>query len=109
VNTYEAVLIIDPTLEEAALAEKFGKLEEIIKAEGAEIVNTISWGKRKLAYSIRKKDNGIYQIYRFNADPSTIKEIERRFKLDEQLMRFLIVLYDPETEHKPKPVEDEDN
>ena len=109
-NKYELVLILDPTIEESQLAEKFSRLEEILKSQEASIIDTIEWGKRKLAYPIKKKDNGIYRIYRFDAQPHVITEIERRIKLDEQVMRFLVVLYDPETEKKiEKPVSGEDD
>ena len=109
-NRYELVLILDPTIEESQLAEKFSHLEEILKAQEATIIDTIDWGKRKLAYPIKKKDNGIYRIYRFDARPGVITEIERKIKLDEQVMRFLMVLYDPETEKKiEKPAVSEDD
>lgn len=99
-NRYELVLIVDPTIEEAQLGEKFSRLEDILKSQEAILVDTIDWGKRKLAYPIKKKDNGIYRIYRFDARPDVITEIERKFKLDEQVMRYLIVLYDPAVEKK---------
>ena len=110
-NTYELVLILDPTIEESQVADKFARLEELLKSQQAEIVNVLDWGKRKLAYQIKKKDNGIYRVYRFEARPSVISEIERRLKIDEQVMRFLVVLYDPAVEkkaEKPASAEDDD-
>jgi small subunit ribosomal protein S6 len=93
VNQYENVLILDPTLEESEVEEKLEQLFELYKAEGVQIVETKDWGKRKLAYPIKKKDNGLYRVIRFDADPSVITELERRLKLDEKVMRSLIVLY----------------
>jgi small subunit ribosomal protein S6 len=110
-NTYELVLILDPTIEESQVADKFARLEELLKSQQAVIVNVLEWGKRKLAYQIKKKDNGIYRVYRFEAQPSVIAEIERRLKIDEQVMRFLVVLYDPAVEkkaEKPAGAEDDD-
>ncbi|MFC1614667.1 30S ribosomal protein S6 [Gemmatimonadota bacterium] len=92
-NQYENVLILDPTLEESEAEEKLEQLLELYKAEGVQIVETKDWGKRKLAYPIKKKDNGLYRVIRFDADPSVITELERRLKLDEKVMRSLIVLY----------------
>jgi len=93
VNKYENVLILDPTLEESEVEEKFNQLLELYKAEGVKILETLDWGKRKLAYPIKKKDNGFYRVVRFQAKPTVITELERRFKLDEQVLRSLIVLY----------------
>lgn len=110
-NTYELVLILDPTIEESQVADKFARLEELLKSQQAEIVNVLDWGKRKMAYQIKKKDNGIYRVYRFEAQPAVISEIERRLKIDEQVMRFLVVLYDPAVEkkaEKPAATDDDD-
>ncbi len=109
-NRYELVLILDPTIEENQVADKFARLEELLKSQEAEIVGMLDWGKRKLAYQIKKKDNGIYRVYRFDAKPEVIAEIERRLKIDEQVMRYLVVLYDPDTEKKiEKPASSEDD
>jgi len=95
-NKYEIVFLVDPTIEDSEVENKFTSLVELMKAQGAQIIDSIEWGKRKLAYSIKKKETGIYRIYRFDAKPSAIDEIERRLRIDEQVMRFMIVLYDPE-------------
>ncbi len=92
-NKYESVLILDPTLEDSQVGEKFDKLLELYKAEGAKNLETLDWGKRKLAYPIKKKDNGFYRVVRFTAKPTVISELERRLKLDEQVLRSLTVLH----------------
>ena len=92
-NKYESVLILDPTLEDSQVGEKFDQLLELYKAEGAKNLETLDWGKRKLAYPIKKKDNGFYRVVRFTAKPTVISELERRLKLDEQVLRSLTVLY----------------
>ena len=102
---YESVLILDPTLEESEAEEKFNQLLELYKAEGVKILETLDWGKRKLAYPIKKKDNGFYRVVRFNAKPSVIDELERRLRLDEQVLRSLTVLYVSTDTGKPKAPE----
>ena len=92
-NQYENVLILDPTLEESEVEEKVGQLLELYKGEGVKVLETKDWGKRKLAYPIKKKDNGFYRVVRFDAKPEVITELERRLKLDEKVLRSLIVLY----------------
>ena len=104
---YEIVLILDPTLEDSEVDDKFESVLEILRSQGAEILEdqTLDWGKRKLAYPIKKKVTGIYRIYRFNSQTQSIAEIERRLRIDEQVLRSLIVLYDPDTERIAKPAE----
>ena len=104
---YEIALLLDPTIEDTEVDDKFESVLEILKSQGAKIIEdqTLDWGKRKLAYPIKKKGNGIYRIYRFNAETRAITEIERRLRIDEQVLRSLIVLYDPETERIAAPAE----
>jgi len=109
VNNYESVLILDPTLEESEAEEKFNQLLELYKAEKVKILETLDWGKRKLAYPIKKKDNGLYRVVRFNAKPSVIGELERRLKLDEQVLRSLTVLYVSTDTGKAKAPEEKGN
>ncbi len=97
---YEIVLLLDPTIEDSEVDNTFNNVLEILTAQGAEIIEseTIDWGKRKLAFQLKKKDNAFYRIYRFNAQPEAIGQIERRLKINEIVIRSLIVIYDPETE-----------
>lgn len=104
---YEIVLILDPTIEDSEIDDKFESALEILKSQGAKIIEdqTLDWGKRKFAYPIKKKDHGIYRVYRFNAETKAITEIERRLRIEEQVLRSLIVLYDPDSERIAKPAE----
>ncbi|MFH1068901.1 MAG: 30S ribosomal protein S6 [Candidatus Glassbacteria bacterium] len=104
---YEIVLLLAPTIEEAEIDNGFESVLEILKAQGAEIIaeESINWGKKKLAYPVAKKENAWYRVYRFNCSPTTISEIERRLRIDERVLRSLLVLYDPETERPIKPAE----
>ena len=104
---YEIVLFLDPTIEDSEVDDKFESVLEILRSQGAEIIQdqTLDWGKRKFAYPVKKKDNGIFRVYRFNAETQAIAEIERRLRIVEMVLRSLIVLYDPETERIAKPAE----
>lgn len=104
---YEIVFILDPTIENSEVDDKFESVLEILRSQGAKIIEdqTLNWGKRKLAYPIKKKVNGIFRVYRFNAKTQAITEIERRLRITEQVLRSLIVLYDPDTERIAKPAE----
>ncbi len=92
VRTYEAVYIFDPSLEESAITEKLDRFHALIpQAPGEEIALT-QWGKRTLAYPINGRETGWYVIAKFNATPDQLPEFERVLKLDEELIRHLIVL-----------------
>lgn len=97
---YEIVLLLDPTIEDSEVDNSFNEVLEILTAQGAEIIEneTIDWGKRKLAFQLKKKSNAFYRIYRFNAEPEALVQIERRLKINDLVIRDMIVIYDPETE-----------
>ena len=68
-NNYETVFILTPVLSEAQTKEAVKKFKDILKTEGAEIVNEEMWGLRKLAYPIQKKSTGFYVLLEFTAKP----------------------------------------
>ena len=88
-NNYETVFILTPDLSEAQVKEAVAKFVDILKAEGAEMVNEENWGIKKLAYSINKKTTGFYQFVEFKAQPTVIATLETQFRRDENVLRFL--------------------
>ena len=83
-NNYETVFILTPVLSDAQMKEAVEKFTNLLKEQGAEIVNEENWGLRKLAYPIDKKTTGFYQLVEFKANPETIN-----FRRDERVIRFL--------------------
>lgn len=91
-RAYEAVYIFDAALEEAAINEKLEKLHNLVpQAEGSAIEVT-HWGKRTLAYPISNRETGYYVVAHFDAAADMLPEFERALKLDESVIRHLIVL-----------------
>ena len=88
-NNYETVFILTPVLSDAQMKEAVEKFTNILKEQGAEIVNEENWGLRKLAYPIDKKTTGFYQLVEFKAKPETIAVLEVNFRRDERVIRFL--------------------
>ena len=86
---YEVVYILDPTLGQEAVD---AKLEGFHASLGGEITGVDHWGVRQLAYPIRKSQTGYYVIIHVTADPVALPEFERLLRLDEETMRYLIVL-----------------
>lgn len=88
-NQYEAVFILTPVLSDEQLKEAVAKYRELLKENKCEIINEESWGLRKLAYPIKKKSTGFYQLFEFKADPSFIDKFELTFRRDERVLRFV--------------------
>jgi small subunit ribosomal protein S6 len=88
-NNYETVFILTPVLSEVQMKEAAEKFANLLRTEGAEIVNEENWGLRKLAYPIDKKTTGFYQLIEFKANPETINTLEVNFRRDERVIRFL--------------------
>jgi len=88
-NNYETVFILTPVLSDVQMKEAVEKFKDLLKAEGAEIVNEENWGLRKMAYAIQKKSTGFYAFLEFKADPAVIAKLELNFRRDERVIRFL--------------------
>ncbi len=109
-RTYEAVYIFDSTLEEPAITEKLEKFHALVPQDGDEAITCDHWGKRTLAYPILGKETGYYVVAKFNTESDKLPEYERALKLDEQLLRHLVVLDDGAAMSVPPSAKDgEDN
>jgi small subunit ribosomal protein S6 len=93
---YEIVYIFDASLDEDAVNRRLEKYHGLATVGGGEVNAVDHWGIRQLAYPVRRKRTGYYVVAQFNADPASLIELERVLKLDEELMRFLIVLNEGE-------------
>ena len=88
-TNYEVLFIIDPALEDEKKEATIEAVKEIIASEG-EVGNVDVWGMRKLAYPIQKKSEGYYVVIEFKAEPTLPKELDRRLKISDNIMRHLI-------------------
>ena len=86
---YEILVIFDPRPTDEEVAALLTKLQENLKSLGAEVGKAESWGKRRLAYDIRKQREGTYAVIECSAVPAVVKEFERQLGLNEQVLRFL--------------------
>jgi len=91
---YELVYIFDSTLEEEAINERLERFHEILKCpESSEPISGINhWGKRTLAYEVDGRDVGYYVVVQFETRPDLLGELERALKLDDAVLRYLVVL-----------------
>ncbi len=93
---YELVLIFHPVLGEDAIRRKLERFHDLVSGGDAEIKVVDHWGGRRLAYPIRKQTSGYYVVTQFLADPASLPELERIMKLDEGVLRYLVVLNEGE-------------
>lgn len=107
-RVYEAVYIFDSTLEDAAITEKLEKFHALVPQSGEDTIALTQWGKRTLAYPINGKETGNYVIAKFSATPEMLPEFERALKLDETLLRHLIVLDEGAQMSVPPAAKDEE-
>ena len=92
-NKYELVLIFKPELSEEDRNTVFSRIQQVIDENG-KLEEVHDWGQRKLAYEINYIKEGYYYIVNFDLDPQFVKEIERRCRLFDQIIRYMVVRVD---------------
>ena len=93
-NHYESVIIINAALEDDQIDASVNRAEVNIKTNGGEIEDINKWGRKRLAYPINKSKSGFYVVFRYLAPSDAISKIERDFRLDETIVRYLTVSLD---------------
>ena len=90
-NKYETMYIVTPEMEDEAIKGVIEKFSGIITANGGEIEKTDEWGRKKLAYPIDYKTEGYYVLVNFAAASELPRELERNFRNDESILRYMVV------------------
>lgn len=89
-NKYESVIIVNPNLDEAALKAVEDKFTGIINENG-KVEKVDKMGKRRLAYEIKKQKEGYYMVFEFESKPEAIAELERIYRITDDIMKYIIV------------------
>ncbi|MCD9199341.1 30S ribosomal protein S6 [Aeromicrobium wangtongii] len=84
---YEVMIILDPDLEERTVAPSLDTYLNVVRQDGGSVDEVDVWGKRRLAYEINKKNEGIYAVVQLKAEPATVKELDRQLTLNESVVR----------------------
>ena len=87
-HAYEMLVIIDPRPTEEEVAQLLAKLQDTLKDLGAPVTHVDNWGKRRLAYDIKKQREGTYVVFEMAAEAAALREFERQLKLNEAILRF---------------------
>lgn len=88
---YEMMVILDPDIEERTVAPSLDKYLSVVKTAGGTVDNVDIWGRRRLAYEIAKKSEGIYAVVTFTAEPATAQELDRQLGLNEAVLRTKVM------------------
>ena len=84
---YELMVILDPELDDRTVQPSLDKFLTVITKDGGTVDNVDNWGRRRLAYEIKKKAESIYAVVNFTSEPDTAKELDRQLGLNESIMR----------------------
>jgi small subunit ribosomal protein S6 len=88
---YEIMIILDPEIEERTVAPSLDKYLSVVKNDGGTVDKVDIWGRRRLAYDIKKKSEGIYAVVDFHASPATASELDRQLGLNEVVLRTKVM------------------
>jgi small subunit ribosomal protein S6 len=88
---YEMMIILEPSLEERTVQPSLDQFLKVVTAAGGTVDKVDVWGRRRLAYDIDKKSEGIYTVIELIAEPDTVKELDRQLNLNEAVMRTKIL------------------
>lgn len=92
---YEMTYILNPVLDDEKFSELVSFVNKLVEDNGGEVVDVDEWGVRKLAYDIDKKSTGYYVNMYFNAPANAIEVVERNMRINDDIMRYLTMKYDP--------------
>ncbi|WP_236242037.1 30S ribosomal protein S6 [Streptomyces sp. CC228A] len=92
---YEVMVILDPDLEERAVSPLIESFLSVVREGSGKVEKVDTWGRRRLAYEIKKKPEGIYSVIDLQAEPAVVKELDRQMNLNESVLRTKVLR--PET------------
>jgi len=101
---YECFFIIDADLPDDAIAVVDDKVKAVVDGNGGTVLDYVPWGKKKLAYPVKKRTRGHYVLMEFAGESGLVAELERNMRLDERVLKFITVLledrFDPQAEQE---------
>ena len=90
-RAYEVMVILDPSLEERTVEPSLDKYLNVIRKDGGSVESVDVWGRRRMAYEIQKNQEGIYAVITLNAQPDSVKELDRQLTLNESVLRTKVI------------------
>jgi len=88
---YELMVILDPDLDERTIAPSLDQFLSVVRNGGGSVESVNLWGKRRMAYEIRKKPDGFYAVIDLTAEPAVVAELDRQLNLNESVLRTKVI------------------
>jgi small subunit ribosomal protein S6 len=90
-RVYESAVLINAALDDETIKNLIARIKDTITTNGGDIMEIEDWGRKRLAYQVKKSKIGYYSIFRFNSPPDLVPKIERFYQLDENILRYLTI------------------
>jgi len=90
-RAYEVMVILDPSTDERTVGPSLDKFLNVVRNDGGTVESVDVWGRRRLAYEIKKNAEGVYAVVKLNAQPATVKELDRQLSLNESILRTKVI------------------
>lgn len=98
-NVYENIIILNPALSDEETDMAVSKVKDLIIKQGGEVLKVDIWGRKKLAYEIKKQKKGTYALLLYKAPPAAIKKLEDLYKVFDSVIKYLIIKLDAKQIH----------
>ncbi len=104
-KAYEIIVILDPALTEEEVEVQISEIKEQVAKGNGEVQEIQRWGKRRLAYLVKKRREGYYVLFRLTIDPKTLASLEKNFKISERILKYMKVRSEESRVTPPEKVE----
>lgn len=101
---YETVFIADSAYKDEEIDELVKGYEQVIASAKGKMIKVEKWGKRRLAYPIRRSEEGFYVLMTIECPPSLVKELDRRYRMNDRILRHIVVRVESEAQLGPSPM-----
>jgi small subunit ribosomal protein S6 len=91
---YESMIILDPEASEEAQKELIEKFKSLVGSNGGQVVHHATWGRRKLAYEVKKREYGVYHLLYLDRTPEALRALENAFRIDDNVLKWMSVAVD---------------
>jgi len=88
---YESIFIFDPNLSEEEQQGTLARFKDTLEGQGGKLVHQVTWGRRKLAYPVKKREYGVYHLLYTDRTPEAIKALENQYRFDENVIKWMTV------------------
>ena len=100
---YESIFILNPSIDEAESEKVNLRMQEVISGNGGQVIKVEKWGKRKLAYTVKKQRKGEYVLLQFKGGAATVAELERNYKMTDSVIKYMTTRIEKEMlEHQAR-------